>query len=273
MIIVRSMRRWAGVACIRGSMRGRLTFMACEVERWRVVAGGTSRRSLTTTSSAAAAGRFSGSAAAPVRAVRCATFVGSLGIGMAVSLSEQTVTATAASCADPATLILAALVGGAAAYASDLGRQNPQLVDPRHHIMVDCGSGGTRVEKFGCNAEGVYRESLKAPKAQPLDEVLIQDEEQQRAWLAALETALGDDAMTPVLIGATAGVRGAVKSGKVTEMAMERFQKLVSEQFGTRARFALVDGAVEAESELAAVQYCICKGDMVCAAAPCCDAC
>lgn len=123
--------------------------------------------------------------------------------------------------------------------------------------MVDCGSGYTRFEKYALRPG--RRVHLVTPptrlEAPPLAEVLAGTELQQRAWLAALAEALGDEG-TAVVIGATAGVRDAVSSGAVAAATVQRFKQLVPEILGRRAVFEVMDGEAEAANELAAVRYC-----------------
>jgi hypothetical protein len=183
-----------------------------------------------------------------------------VGVGVTASVSAPAAQAEGSGGCDSTTVIAAvAIVGVAAAgYAFNVGRGETDGVDPDYRYVVDCGSGGTRVEKFSITLDGICREVKPSPKAVPLHQALIEGEVQQKRWLAALAQALADDS-TPIFIGATAGVRDSVASGVVTKAALKRFEELVFAQFGSRARFALVDGVLEATSELAAVRYCVSK--------------
>lgn len=198
--------------------------------------------------------------------LRCvaAAAAGGVGVGVTAAVSAPAAQAEGNGGCDNVTVVAALAIAGAAAvgYAFQLGRGETVRLDPDYRYVVDCGSGGTRIEKFSFTLDGICREVEQSPKAMPLDQVLAEDEVQQRHWLAALEQALNDDT-TPIFIGATAGVRDAVSSGVVTEAALKRFEELVLAQFGRRARFALVDGVLEATSELAAVRYCVSKRESV----------
>lgn len=218
-----------------------------------------------------------------VTAAMAAGGAGLLGATAAVAITTPAQMEGCAGCDNPAVLAGVVIVG-AAAYAVQT-RSATVGVDPDYRYVVDCGSGGTRIEKFGADAlGGIFREVKRAPaQALPLHKVLAEGEAQQKRWLAALAQAVADDT-TPIFIGATAGVRDSVASGTVSEAALKRFAELVSAQFGTRARFALVDGrtrqalsvfpqsfthtkiislcgtgVLEAASELAAVRYCVSK--------------
>jgi hypothetical protein len=185
---------------------------------------------------------------------------GGVGVGVTAAVSAPAAQAEGSGACDNATVVAAvAIVGAAAAgYAFQIGRGETVGVDPDYRYVIDCGSGGTRIEKFSFTLAGICREVKQSPKVVPLDQVLTKDEAQQKRWLAALAQALADDT-TPIFIGATAGVRDSVISGVVTKAALKRFEELVLAQFGSRARFALVDGVLEATSELAAVRYCVSK--------------
>jgi hypothetical protein len=200
-------------------------------------------------------------AAAGRRAVSAGTLsavAGGVTLGVAAAVCEPAARAEGG-CDNPAAIAAVVLLGGAAAaYAAKLSTSsNVAPLDPDYRYMVDCGSGGTRVEKFGFGANGVYREAVSSPKAMPLHEALAKGEGEQKLWLAALAQTLGGDIASPIFIGATAGLRDAVASGAVSAGALKGFEALVSAQFGGRARFALVDGELEAASELAAVKYCL----------------
>ena len=199
-----------------------------------------------------------------VTAAMAAGGAGLLGTTAAVASTTPAQTEGFGGCDNPAVLAGVVIVG-AAAYAVQTARSATVDVDPDYRYVVDCGSGGTRIEKFGVDMHGIFREVKEAPQALPLHKVLTEGEAQQKRWLAALAQAVADDT-TPIFIGATAGVRDSVASGTVGEAELKRFAQLVLDQFGTRARFALVDGVLEAASELAAVRYCVSKREYNCKA-------
>lgn len=158
-------------------------------------------------------------------------------------------------CSSGAAVLGLLAVGGAVLAAQQLlGADEAAEEDGR--FIVDCGSGGSRVEKFVAGAAGKVRLAAKGRvDAAALHKVIAKGEEAQRSWLAALAEEISDDPSTPILIGGTGGVREAIASGAITPAARRGFEQLVAERFGSRARFVVVEGTEEASDELAAVRY------------------
>ena len=159
--------------------------------------------------------------------------VGGVGLGLACAASEPAVRADG-SC-DTATIAAVAVVGvAAAAYASGGLGGGAAAIDTDQRYMIDCGSGWTRIEKYGVRSDGnVYLEHGDKLEAAPLADALAKGEAAQIAWLSALAAAIGsDDTSTPIFIGATAGVRDAIATKAVTEESLAAFQKLVSAKLG-----------------------------------------
>jgi hypothetical protein len=124
------------------------------------------------------------------------------------------------------------------------------------HYLIDCGSGWSRVQKFTIHADGkVHVDDANAGRLPAVDRAIAAGAQGQQAWLEALAAEV--DSSTPILIGATAGVRDALAQGKLDSAALAAFSGRVRETFGARAQFRVVSGEEEASSELAAVRYCI----------------
>ena len=163
-------------------------------------------------------------------------------------------------------------LGAAAAEAAAACAPKGVAAATRLQYMIDCGSGWTRVERFAVRGAArpqggqVHLQSSGRLKCAPLAEALAQGEPSQRAWLDALADAVatadateedGTGGAAPIFIGGTGGVRDAIQSGAVGAAELAGFDALVSERFGSRARFEVVKGPTEAAHELAAVRYCV----------------
>jgi hypothetical protein len=119
--------------------------------------------------------------------------------------------------------------------------------------VVDCGSGATRAVSFSHQAESQDQaETLSAQKSswrgEPLALALC-NEQQTGNLLGLLEEKLPGGL---VLVGATAGVRDAVKRGDLLQAQLEDFASQLQDRLGCRASFSLLSGEAEARAEWAA---------------------
>mmetsp|Transcript_135578 Transcript_135578/g.270482 ORF Transcript_135578/g.270482 Transcript_135578/m.270482 type:complete len:468 (-) Transcript_135578:186-1589(-) len=119
--------------------------------------------------------------------------------------------------------------------------------------VVDCGSGATRAVSFSHQAESQDQaETLSAQKSswrgEPLALALC-NEQQTGNLIGLLEEKLPAGL---VLVGATAGVRDAVKRGDLLQAQLEDFASQLQDRLGCRASFSLLSGEAEARAEWAA---------------------
>eukprot|EP00927_Polykrikos_kofoidii_P061535 TRINITY_DN56372_c0_g1_i1.p1 TRINITY_DN56372_c0_g1~~TRINITY_DN56372_c0_g1_i1.p1 ORF type:complete len:352 (-),score=83.06 TRINITY_DN56372_c0_g1_i1:271-1326(-) len=127
------------------------------------------------------------------------------------------------------------------------------------HIIVDCGSGATRVEKYSMRSDGLIQLDFSERIDVPVAEVLAEGEESKLAFLAEVAKFARPATASrevPVLLGGTAGVREKMDVGTVTLADVANFQSLVKAQLGT-AEFRIIPGEAEAGYELAAARYCV----------------
>eukprot|EP00937_MAST-01D_sp_MAST-1D-sp2_P006519 g6519.t1 len=148
---------------------------------------------------------------------------------------------------------------------------------PTSCVMVDAGSGWTRVERFSRHAEDGLVHIDATKRLPPLADVLVAGGDEPARWLSSLAAVVDGDskeagsgagaararasgvACPPqqlVYIGATAGLRNALQKGVVTHRQLAEFEELARGALGERARFAVVSGETEAAMELRAVEYC-----------------
>ena len=63
------------------------------------------------------------------------------------------------------------------------------------------------------------------------------------------------DDTSPIVIGATAGVRQALEKGIITEAKVAMFRKALNAQFGNRAVLRILTGQEEGEAEIAGARH------------------
>jgi len=121
--------------------------------------------------------------------------------------------------------------------------------------VVDCGSGCTRIVRFteGATAAGLQREKLTSRGARLSD--ALPEAEKAEALVNFLAEQIPSG---PLLVGATAGVRGALASGAVSEVQLGAFAELLRGRLGERARIAVLTGEEEAHAEWEATLHALC---------------
>jgi len=117
--------------------------------------------------------------------------------------------------------------------------------------VVDCGSGSTRLIRFAACSRSSVSRVKEAYRGAPLAKAL-QDMASLRTLLHDLEQEVPTGQL---LLGATAGVRHALKDGRISPKHVENFAKMLNERFAGRARFELLTGHAEAQAEWQAVRH------------------
>eukprot|EP00929_Paragymnodinium_shiwhaense_P120729 TRINITY_DN92765_c0_g1_i1.p1 TRINITY_DN92765_c0_g1~~TRINITY_DN92765_c0_g1_i1.p1 ORF type:complete len:480 (-),score=126.00 TRINITY_DN92765_c0_g1_i1:232-1671(-) len=122
--------------------------------------------------------------------------------------------------------------------------------------VVDCGSGSTRSIQISEEMDFFGRPSkIQRQKAEWRGEALaeaLKDEAKTEDLLDLLEEKIPDG---PVLLGATAGLRHALRMGDVSESDLEKFSVSLEERLGSRASFRVLSGEDEARAEWVATRH------------------
>jgi len=116
--------------------------------------------------------------------------------------------------------------------------------------VVDCGSGSTRAISFshqsGLQGKAEQLSSQKSSwRGEPLARALS-SEQQTGSLLRLLEEQLP---VGLVLVGATGGVRDAVRRGELLQPQLEDFASRLQDRLGGRASFNVFSGEAEARAE------------------------
>jgi len=122
--------------------------------------------------------------------------------------------------------------------------------------VVDCGSGATRAISFSYQSGSQGQaETLSAQKSSWRGEPLaraLRNEQQTGSLLGLLEERLPEGL---VLVGATGGVRDAVKRGELLQPQLEDFASQLQDRLGRRASFNVLSGEAEARAEWASTVH------------------
>lgn len=135
--------------------------------------------------------------------------------------------------------------------------------------IVDCGSGGTRVETFAKAEEGcvkwVQHISLE-PQEVPSSVCKLlarRNTKEQEKWIKALEEAVSKVNHAPVTLGCTAGVRSRMVSGEIVESEVNNFFKAVRRSLQKSCKRSvkcfILTGEQESLFEYLSVEYCMSK--------------
>jgi len=116
--------------------------------------------------------------------------------------------------------------------------------------VVDCGSGSTRAISFshqsGLQGKAEQLSSQKSSwRGEPLARALS-SQQQTGSLLRLLEEQLP---VGLVLVGATGGVRDAVRRGELLQPQLEDFASRLQDRLGGRASFNVLTGEAEARAE------------------------
>jgi len=116
--------------------------------------------------------------------------------------------------------------------------------------VVDCGSGSTRAISFSHQSDLQGKaEKLSSQKSSWRGEPLaraLHSEQQTGSLLTLLEERLPEGL---VLVGATGGVRDAVRRGELLQPQLEDFASRLQDRLGGRASFNVLTGEAEARAE------------------------
>jgi len=132
---------------------------------------------------------------------------------------------------------------------------------PSSIVIVDCGSGYSRVSRFHRSSSPSTNDLIHATTTGshiPALHLVIHCPQKSSEWLDRLTTIVAevDTDTSYVLLGATGGVRDLVSSGGITAEDVERFRELLVTNLPFVARLVVLSGGEEAGYEFRAAEYC-----------------